>query len=150
MNRKFNFLHVIPVRRSAEGRIFGVFKGLSEHARFSCTWTRVLGTLALLGVGDTLQKVGLGMPAGPILLYVVLALLMQPPRGVAEGFGSLAAGHGASRVQPVFPTGGADAATRPLDLAALEQRLESLGRRVAKMENVVVTRERDWDRRLGA
>ena len=49
--------------------------------------------------------------------------------------------------KPVFPTGGGDA--RPLDLVALEQRLESLGRRVAKMENVVVTRERDWDRRLG-
>ena len=147
MNRKFKFLHVLPIRRSAEGRVFGVFKGIAEHARFSLRWTRVLGVLVLLAVGDTLEKVGLGMPAGPILLYVVLALLMQPPWGAAEGFGSLAAGHGASRLQPVFPTGGGD--TRPLDLVALEQRLESLGRRVAKMENVVVTRERDWDRRLG-
>lgn len=150
MNRKFKFLHVLPIRRSADGRVLGVFKGVAEHARFSCGWTRVLGVLLLLALGDTLEKVGLGMPAGPILLYVVLALLMRPPLGVAEGFNGLAVGHGASRVQPVFPTGGADTASRPLDLAALEQRLESLGRRVAKMENVVVTRERDWDRRLGA
>ena len=100
-----------------------------------------------------MENVGLGMPAGPILLYVVLALLMQPPLGVAEGFNSLTSGHGASRLQPVFP--GSPEATRfqpprTSDLAALEQRLESLGRRIAKMENVVVTRERDWDRRLGA
>ena len=149
MNRKFKFLHVLPIRRSAEGRVFGVFKGIAEHARFSLCWTRVLGVLVLLAVGDTLAKVGFGMPAGPILLYVVLALLMQPPLGAAEGFGSLATGHGASRLQPVFPTGGGGD-TRPLDLVVLEQRLESLGRRVAKMENVVVTRERDWDRRLGA
>ncbi len=148
MNRKFNCLHVLPVRRSADGRVFGVFRGIAEHARFSLIWTRVLGVLALLAVGDSLEKVGLGMPAGPILLYTVLALLMQPPPGVAEGFNSLATGHGASRLQPVFPTGGSD--PRPTDLTALEQRVESLGRRIAKMENVVVTRERDWDRRLGA
>ena len=105
MNRKFKFLHVIPVRRSAEGRIFGVFKGIAEHARFSLGWTRVLGVLTLLIVGDTLEKVGLGMPAGPLLLYVVLALLMQPPLGAAEGFSSLATGHGASRLQTRLPDG---------------------------------------------
>lgn len=149
MNRKFNFMHVLPIRRSADGRVLGVFKGIAEHAQFSCRWTRILGVLSLLAVGGTLEKVGLGMPAGPIMLYVLVAMLMQPPLGVAEGFNGLAVGHGASRVQPVFPTPGADA-SRPLDLAALEQRLESLGRRVAKMENVVVTRERDWDRRLGS
>ncbi len=152
MNRKFKFLHVLPIRRAANGWVFGVFKGLSDHIGFPCVWTRVLGVLVLLGMGGSLNKADI-MPFGPIVLYIVLALIMQPPQGVAEGFGSLASGYsGASRLQPVFPAaggGGGDNAPRPLDLAALEQRLESLGRRVAKMENVVVTRERDWDRRLG-
>ena len=150
MNRKFKFLHVIPVHRSAEGRVFGVFKGIAEHSRFSCGWTRVLGLLALLAVGDSLEKVGLGMPAGPILLYVALALLMLPPRaGATVDLNGYPGQTGNSRLQPVFPSSASGVEARPLDLVALEQRLESLGRRVAKMENVVVTRERDWDRRMG-
>ena len=154
MNRKFKFLHVLPIRRAANGWVFGVFKGLAEHTGFPCVWTRVLGVLVLLGMGGSLNKGDTAVPIGAIVLYIVLALIMQPPQGVAEGIGSLASGHNgaSSRLQPVFPVGGSSGgnAPRPLDLAALEQRLESLGRRVAKMENVVVTRERDWDRRLGA
>ena len=147
MNPKFKFMHVIPIRRSANGWVLGVFKGFAEHVGFSCTWTRVLGVFMLLGMGGSFGKVGDAVPIGAIVLYIVFALIMQPPATgeMASGY----VGTGTSRIQPVFSTGTTGSPARPLDLVALEQRLESLGRRVAKMENVVVTRERDWDRRLG-
>lgn len=151
MNRKFNVIHALPVRRSSCGFLLGVFRGLAEHARFSVLVTRVLGFFVLLGLGEALEKLAFSMPVWAIGFYVLLALAMQPPAAPAgyifDGEATIPAAH--HRLQPVFP-GSVSQSARPLDLAALEQRLESLGRRVAKMENVVVTRERDWDRRLGA
>ena len=146
MNRKFSLVHALPFRRSSQGFLLGVCRGLAEHFHFSVIVTRVLGFFVLLGLGEAMEKIAFSVPVWSIGIYVLLAVAMQSPDPTAH--------HrqvGASRLQPVGAPGGVEvaAASRPLDLVALEQRLESLGRRVAKMENVVVTRERDWDRRLG-
>lgn len=150
MNRKLNFLHVIPVHRSAEGAVFGVFRGFAEHARFSVAWTRVLGVLVLLGVGDTGEHLGISLPFSAVGAYVLLALLMQPPAATTAQFANGYEGNsGGSRLRPVFSATATTPTRDSVDFPALERRLDSLARRIAKMENVVVTRERDWDRRLG-
>lgn len=146
----------IPIRRSAEGRVLGVFRGVAEHAKFPLLWTRVLGIFSLLGVGAGLESVGCNPVVAAVLLYLLLAWLMLPPVSATvggaigavpvNGFGA-GRGSGASRLRPSFPTGGTGAG-QPVDLASLERQLDAISRRISRMESIVVTREADWDRRL--
>ena len=83
--------------------------------------------------------------------YMLLALLMQPPRpaGMRPSAGEedelipppLAARRWGSFRQetPTVPR---------VDLAQLDRQLDSLNRRIQRMETIVTDRQYDWDRRL--
>ncbi len=120
------------VRRSEDGKILGVFKGISESMRWPCGLTRWVGVFLLFSLAG---MVGVHGAAGYVLgagfFYLLASLLMGPPRVEFE-----AAQSSGSYLPPV-------------DLASLDRQLESLNRRIRRMESVVTDPAYDWERRLG-
>ena len=112
--------------RSREGVILGVCRGLAEYFDFSVFWTRIIAVALFVLTGFW-----------PIVaLYILAALLMKP--------------------KPVIPI--QDDAERVFydsythsrhgAVQRLKQRFERLDRRIRRMEDVVTSREFDWDRRM--
>jgi phage shock protein C len=114
------------VYRSRQGAIFGVCRGLAEHFDFSVFWVRFIAVVMLVLSGL--------WPA--MILYILAALVMKP--------------------QPVMPISSPDEqqfydryTTSRHDAAQrLKRRYESLEKRIRRMEDVVTSREYDWERRL--
>jgi len=119
--------HYRGIHRSRHGVVFGVCRGLANHFDFSLFWVRVIAAGLILFTGV--------WPG--VVLYILAALLMKP--------------------EPVLPTASVeerefcdrysdarhDAAQR------LRRRYDHLDDRIRRMEDVVTSREFDWDRRLG-
>lgn len=112
--------------RSRRGIFLGVCRGIAEHFGFSVFWFRVLVVIAVLVTG-----------VWPLLgLYILLALIMKPepavpPRdeGEEEFYGSYAT-------------------SRPMAVHRLKRKYDSLDRRIRRLEDVVTSKEYDWNRRL--
>ena len=112
--------------RSRTGMLLGVCKGLGEFFDFSVFWMRVIavGLLLLSGVWPL------------VALYFVAALLMKP--------------------EPIlFPETEEEqefynsyASSRRMALHRLKRTYDNLDRRIRRIEDIVTSREYDWDRRL--
>ena len=114
------------IYRSRSGMILGVCKGLASHFDFSVFWTRVIAIIVLLVAGF--------LPA--IGLYLLAALLMKP--------------------EPVIPINDSgekefyDSYIHSRKTAAmrLKRKCDNIERRIRRMEDVVTSREFDFDQRL--
>jgi len=119
--------HYKGIHRSRNGVIFGVCRGLANHFDFSLFWVRVIACVLLVCTG-----IWPGM-----VLYTLAALIMKP--------------------EPVLPVSSAAegafydryASSRQDAAERLKRRYDSLDQRIRRMEDVVTSREFDWDRRLG-
>lgn len=114
--------------RSRHGMILGVCRGIAEYLNFSVSWTRVIAAACLVFTGF--------WPA--IGLYFLAALLMKP--------------------EPVVPLLDDDdrefyssyTASSRMAVGRLKHSFDSLDQRLQRMENVVTSREYDWERRLNS
>jgi phage shock protein C len=114
------------IYRSRQGAIFGVCRGLAEHFDFSVFWVRLIALVALILSGL--------WPA--MILYILAALVMKP--------------------QPVMPISSPEekhfydryTASRHDAAEGLKRRYQDLDDRIRRMEDVVTSREYDWERRL--
>jgi phage shock protein C len=114
------------IYRSRHGAIFGVCRGVAEHFDFSVFWVRTIAVILLIfsGVGPAL------------IVYLLAALLMKP--------------------EPEIPIASADeqefydryTSSRHEAAQRLKRRYETLEQRIRRMEDVVTTREYDWESRL--
>ncbi len=115
-----------PLYRSRHGRILGVCQGLAEYMNVSVFWTRVIA-LALL------VFTGFWMVLG---IYFVAALLMKP--------------------EPVVPLESEEddefynsyTSSRSMAIRRLKRTFDNLDRRIQHMEDIVTSREYDWNRRM--
>jgi phage shock protein C len=116
------------IYRSRNGAIFGVCRGLAEHFDFSIFWVRFVAVIVLVFSGL--------WPA--MILYILAALIMKP--------------------EPVMPLSSADeqrfydhyTSSRHEAAQRLKRHYDGLEKRIRRMEDVVTSREYDWERRLGA
>ena len=138
--------------RSANGKLLGVFTGIAESLGCSVCWTRIVGVGILLGIAGSAGANGFGVTAMVCgFFYMLLALLMQPPRAAGtsqpekDDLNDLMPPSLSRRwerqTDPVMP------APR-VDLAQLDRQLDSLDRRIQRMETIVTDRQYDWERRL--
>jgi len=112
--------------RSRSGVIMGVCKGLGEYFGFSVTWIRIIAVALLLFTGFWPM----------VVLYVLAGLLLKP--------------------EPAMPFNSeADrefydsyAGSRAMALSRLKRKFENLDRRIRRMEDVVTSRDYDWERRM--
>ena len=136
--------------RSHDGKVLGVFKGMAESLGLCVFWTRAVGLIAMVSLAGAMGAHGFKVTvlvAG--FFYLLLALLMQPPRqpGVAADPVSPTAGNVPPRVSR--PERYPAASNRPrVDLAQLDRQLDGLDRRIQRMEAIVTDREYDWNRRM--
>ncbi len=113
--------------RSRQGAVFGVCRGLAQHFDFSVFWVRAIAFSLILFTGV--------WPG--VVLYILAALLMKsepvlPVESETE-----------REFYDRYADSRHDAAQR------LRQRYDTLEKRIRRMEDVVTSREFDWDRRLG-
>ena len=112
--------------RSRTGMLLGVCKGLAEFFDFSVFWMRVIavGLLLLSGIWPLVG------------LYFVAALLMKPePVLLPE----------TEEEQEFYNS---YASSRRMALHRLKRTYDNLDRRIRRIEDIVTSREYDWDRRL--
>jgi phage shock protein C len=118
--------HQRGIYRSRQGAIFGVCRGLAVHFDFSVFWVRFIAIALLVFSGL--------WPA--MILYLLAALVMKP--------------------EPVMPISSqgerqfydAYASSRHEAAQRLKRRYDGLEDRIRRMEDVVTSREYDWERRL--
>ena len=134
--------------RSNDGKLLGVFKGIAESVGWKCGLTRVVGVIVLLTLAGMMGAHGLRvgiLVAG--FFYLLLALLMQPPRpagATADPVGPVRGSLPPPSSPPRYP-----GINRPrVDLAQLGRQLDGLNRRIQRMETIVTDREYDWNRRM--
>jgi phage shock protein C len=114
------------VYRSRNGAIFGVCRGLAEYFDFSVFWVRFIAVALLLLTGL--------WPA--MVLYILAALVMKK--------------------EPAIPVSSVDeqmfyddlTQSRHAAARRLKRRYEGLDNRIRRMEDVVTSREYDWERRF--
>ena len=138
--------------RSSNGKMLGVFSGIAESLGYSVCRTRWIGVAILVILAVKLGASGLwvtAMVGG--FFYMLLALLMQPPHpagfnpSAMQGEDDLIPPPLAARRWGSFhqePPGGSR-----VDLAQLDRQLDSLNRRIQRMEAIVTDRQYDWGRR---
>jgi len=114
------------IYRSRHGAIFGVCRGVAEHFDFSVFWVRTIAVILLIfsGVGPAL------------VVYLLAALIMKPEPSIPI------ASAGEQEFYDRYTSSRHEAAQR------LKQRYASLEQRIRRMEDVVTTREYDWESRL--
>lgn len=145
--------------RSDHGKILGVFSGIAESLGFCVPWTRVVGVCVLLGIAGSAGADGLKthvLVAG--FFYLLLAMVMQPPRkpGIpgsrgdddADAFEPSATPFWRRDRPAAVPSYGAPRPAERVDLLQLDRQLDSLDRRIQRMETIVTDRQYDWDRRM--
>ena len=114
------------IYRSRSGILMGVCRGLADHSGVSVFWVR-LGAIALLMVSGV-------WPA--LLGYVIAGLLLKP--------------------EPVLPLSSDSEAefynsyadSRPLAIRRLKRTYDDLARRIRRVEDIVTSRDFDWEQRL--
>ncbi len=134
--------------RSSNGKLLGVFSGIAESRGYCVRRVRWIGLAVLLFLAVSVADTH-GLKATVIVCgfyYLVLALLMQSPR---VGFSGSTVPPPVPRSPPPVPGGSFRGGPRP-DLAALDRTLDSLNRRIQRMETIVTDRQYDWDRRMGS
>ena len=116
------------IYRSRHGAFLGVCRGLADYFDLNVTWIRILAVLVLLVTG-----------IWPLLgIYLVAALVMKP--------------------EPLRPLQDADArefynsyaSSREGATQRIRRRYEDLDRRLRRIEDVVTSRDFDWERRIKA
>ncbi|MGD2269575.1 MAG: envelope stress response membrane protein PspC [Desulfobacterales bacterium] len=126
--RKWDRIFDGGLYRSRNGAILGVCRGIADYFDFSLFWTRALAVIFLLVSGL--------WPA--MALYFIAALLMKP--------------------EPVIPIHNEaeqefyDSYTQSRHGAVhrLKRRYQKLERRIQRMEDMVTSREFDWENRLNS
>jgi phage shock protein C len=115
------------IYRSRHGAIFGVCRGVAEHFDFSVFWVRAIALILLVfsGVGPAL------------IVYLLAALIMKPEPAIPI------ASPDEQEFYDRYTSSRREAAQR------LKQRYEKLEKRIRRMEDLVTTREYDWENRLG-
>lgn len=115
-----------PLYRSRYGMFLGVCRGLAEYFDFSVIMVRVLFVIAFIMTGF--------WPVG--VVYLVAAAIMKP--------------------EPVVPFNNDDerefydsyADSRVSALSRLKRKFDSLDRRIRRMEDVVTSRDFEWEQKL--
>ena len=139
--------------RSSNGKMLGVFSGIAESLGYGVCKTRWIGVALLLILAGKLGADGLwvtAMVGG--FFYMLLALLMQPPR--PAGMRPPTADEEEDLIPPPLAARrwGSFRPETPVaprvDLAQLDRQLDSLNRRIQRMETIVTDRQYDWDRRM--
>ena len=125
-----NFNRITPngMYRSRNGVLLGVCRGISEYYDFSIFWVRAIMLTLLIFTGF--------WPFG--VLYVIAALLMKP--------------------KPVIPLVTDDERefydsyvhSRTGATGRLKRRYENIEKRIRRMEDIVTSREFDFERRLNS
>lgn len=114
------------IYRSRNGVIFGVCRGLAEHLDISVGCTRFVCVMALIFTGF--------WPVGAA--YIVAALLMKPEPALALE----------SAEEEDFYASYTH--SREVAMGRLRRTFDRLDRRLQRMENIVTSRNYDWDERL--
>ena len=114
------------IYRSRSGMILGVCKGLAQHFDVSVRWTRILTLLAFIFTGF--------WPVG--LAYLALGMLLKPEPVVPP------AAEGDEEFYRSY-TG-----SRSMALSRLKRTYDRLDRRIQHIEDLVTSREFDWEGRL--
>lgn len=114
------------IYRSRNSAIFGVCRGLAAHFDFSVFWVRFMAVVLLVISGL--------WPA--MVLYILAALVMKPEPAVPIS----------SPDEQQFFDGFTQ--SRHEATQRLRRRYENLEDRIRRMEDVVTSREYDWERRL--
>jgi phage shock protein C len=115
-----------PLYRSRHGYILGVCRGLAEYWNLSVFWTRVLAVV-MMPITGFWPVVG---------LYILTALVMKP--------------------EPVVPIETEEegefynsfASSRSMAIHRLKRTFDNLDRRIQRIEDIVTSREYDWNRRM--
>ncbi len=126
--RLFDNLGRRGLYRSRRGALLGVCRGLAEYFDFSVAWVRIITVAAFIFTGF--------WPVG--VLYLVLALIMKPA--------------------PALPPQDEDeqefyhsyAGSRKMALGRLGRTYERLERRLRRLEDVVTSRDFDWEQRVNS
>jgi phage shock protein C len=113
--------------RSRNGMIFGVFRGLADHLNISAFWLRVPAVFFLV--------TSFGWALGAYFL-AALIMRLEPTSPEAQ-----------VRHDTACHDEGADS-TRALQ--RIKRSFDRLSNRIERMESVVTSRERDWERRLNS
>ena len=149
----------LQIHRAPDGKLLGVFQGLAQAWGISCGVTRVVGVIILMLMADSCGARNI-LPGGLVagFFYLLLALLMRPPREVPTG-GSGSVFSTSAEPDPTpyrterdrrRPASYIPPVPEPprFDLAQLDAQLDRLSLRIQRMEAVVTDRQYDWDRRL--
>ena len=126
--------------RSPNGKVLGVFSGIAESKGYCVRKVRWMGIALLLLIATVALDVH-GLKATLFVcgfFYLLAALLMQTPRTRPGG-----------AIPPPMPAGpnpgpggGFRGGPRP-DLAAIDRHVDSLNRRIQRMETIVTDRQYD-------
>ena len=120
------YKRTLPLYRARDGWIFGVCQGVANLTNLSVFWIRV-------GVVVTFFLTGF-FPI--VFLYLLAALLMKPEPVIAPESAS------------DWEFYNSYATSRTLALDRLRRKFDRLERRARRLENLVTTREFDWEQRL--
>ncbi|MCB2226829.1 MAG: envelope stress response membrane protein PspC [Desulfarculaceae bacterium] len=112
--------------RSRHGALLGVCRGLSEYFDFSVTWVRIITVVAFIFTG--LWPVG--------VLYLILALVMKPAPALPPQYEDETEEHHSY------------ADSKKAALGRMKQTYDNLERRMRHLEDVVTSRDFDWDRKV--
>ncbi len=142
--------------RSSNGKVLGVFSGISESLGYRCRTVRWVGIGVLLFLATSVADTH-GLKATVLVcgfFYLLLALLMRSPRTSADSTkpppmppvpGSGDRGFRDSSAVHSAPASAGD--MRP-DFAQIDRQLDGLNRRIQRMETIVTDRQYDWERRM--
>ncbi len=112
--------------RSRDGVILGVCRGLADYFDISTTWIRLLAVFIFFVSG-----------LWPVIgLYLIAALIMKPEPVIPLH----------SDEEQAFYEGYVHSRTGTLH--SLYRRFKNLERRIRRMEDVVTSKEYDWNRRF--
>jgi phage shock protein C len=114
--------------RSRRGALLGVCRGLAEYFDFSVTWVRVITVAAFIFTGF--------WPVG--VFYLILALVMKPAPALPPQ----------SEDEEEFYHSYAD--SRKMALGRLGRTYDRLERRLRRLEDVVTSRDFDWEQRVNS
>ena len=106
--------------------LLGVCRGLADYFDFSVIWIRILVVAAFIFTGF--------WPVG--VLYLVAALIMKPAPVITP----------ASDAEEEFYHSYTD--SRSMALGRLKRTFDNLERRLQRMEDVVTSKDFDWEHRV--
>lgn len=138
------------IRRSRNGILLGVFKGIAESKGWNVTRTRLGGAFVLIIASGIIGDRDLSRFFIAAFFYLLLAVLIPAESGESrasvESVGDDIVARVRNRLEPGKPV--PTASFTRSDLADLGRQMERLNRRVQRMEGVVTNRSYEWERRI--